>query len=165
MNRSASLNLWSRPGLRAASSLLAVVITVSLAAGSAEPEIHRCIQQDGTISFQGTPCPEAVPAEADEAAPADGDGGDNIDGAVSDDFFDFVNPFDEPAETPQEPAPPTDESPALPSQDRIVCENTTRDAIDAIEVEMRAGYTEEEGQDYLAELLELTKQLRSCKEL
>jgi len=42
----------------------------------------------------------------------------------------------------------------------------TRDAIDAIDLEMReTTYTKEQGEEYLAELLVLTQQLRGCKQL
>ena len=38
--------------------------------------------------------------------------------------------------------------------------------IDVIDFEMRENaYTKEQGQDYLAELLSLTRQLRACKQL
>lgn len=120
-----------------------------------QTEIHRCLQEDGTVAFQETPCAEA----ADEAA-ADDDDGEGRDPAPAEDVF--VNPFDEPA-----PARPPSE-PALPaalSEDRAACEKTTRDAIDAIDLEMRKGYTKEQGQQYLAELLGLTQQLRACKQL
>lgn len=123
---------------------------------SAETVINRCTQEDGTIAFQETPCAE----------PADGSDGDSQseseEPAPADDFSDFVNPLDEHEVAParSEPAPPT-----LPSGDRAECEKTTRDAIDAIDFEMRKGYTEEEGHRYLADLLELTRQLRACKQL
>jgi len=52
------------------------------------------------------------------------------------------------------------------SPDRAECQKTTRDAIDAIDLELRENaYTKEEGQAYLADLLELTQQLRACKQL
>ncbi len=55
--------------------------------------------------------------------------------------------------------------PVTPSQDRSECEKTTRDAIDAIDFEMHKAYTKDEGRRYLAQLLELTQQLRACKQL
>lgn len=106
---------------------------------TAETDIHRCLLEDGTIAFQETPCPE--PAE---------DPDDSIE-----------------AETP--PAEDELPQPTLPeplSQDRAECEKTTRDAIDAIDLEMRENaYTREQGRDYLAQLLALTEQLRACKQL
>lgn len=121
---------------------------------AAEPDIYRCAQPDGTVAFQQTPCVE--PADDSESeSREEGVGPDAADGAA-----DFVNPYDDPAELPEPP------DPALPaSQDRAECETRTRNAIDAIDLEMRAGYTKEKGQQYLAELLELTEQLRACKQL
>lgn len=118
-----------------------------------EPEIYRCTQEDGTVAFQETPCPE--PADDDYQSDSD-------ESAPGDDFFDFVNPFDEPEEPPirSEPAPPPPASP-----DRAACEKTTRDAIDAIDLEMRKSYSKDERQRYLAELLKLTQRLRACKQL
>lgn len=122
---------------------------------SADTEIHRCLLEDGTFSFQETPCPEA-----DVRVDANSESGEN---GTSADAFDFVNPFDEPASS-QPPA-----EPALPepvSQDRTECEKLSRDAIDAIDLEMRGNaYTKEEGEAYLADLLILTQQLRACKQL
>jgi hypothetical protein len=52
------------------------------------------------------------------------------------------------------------------SQDRAECEKMTRDAIDAIDLEMRENpYTKEQGEEYRAELLALTQQLRARKQL
>ena len=87
---------------------------------------------------------------------------DSDESTSEDDFFEFANPFDEPEERPTRPEP-VPLTPASP--ERTECEKTTRAAIDAIDLEMRKGYTREEGQQYLAELLELTKQLRACKQL
>jgi hypothetical protein len=107
-------------------------------------------------------CDDSEPVEdqgADERADADADNEADPD----QDALDFVNPVDEPA-----PDPPTAE-PALPealSHDRAECEKTTREAIDAIDLEMREqAYTREQGEAYLAELLQLTQQLRACKQL
>ncbi len=122
------------------------------AAGSslADTEIHRCTQDDGTVAFQEMPCAE--PAESNDDVSGDDEP------VVEDDFFDFVNPFDEP------PRPATETEPV--SQDRAECEKLTRDAIDAIDLEMReTRYSKEQGDEYLAELLELTRQLRACKAL
>ncbi|MGB5164366.1 MAG: hypothetical protein WBN09_06720 [Woeseiaceae bacterium] len=132
--------------------LLLTLVGTSVAA---EGEIHRCLLDDGTIAFQQLPCADPVePPEPDAGETDDSD----TSRAAADGAFDFVNPFDEPA-APVE-APP----PAPASEDRAACEKAARDAIDAIDQEMRVtSYTPKQGQQYLAELLELTKQLRSCK--
>ena len=128
----------------------------------AETEIHRCLLDDGTFAFQGMPCPE--PAVNTDDSAETGESHENSETpAANDDAFDFVNPFDEPA------SPPTHFEDALPepvSQDRADCEKTTRDAIDAIDLEMRENaYTKEQGRTYLTELRTLTQQLRACKQL
>ena len=69
-----------------------------------------------------------------------------------------------PVDNDSDAAEPT--LPEPPSQGRAECEKTMRDAIDAIDLEMRGNaYTREEGQEYLAQLLALTKRLRACKQL
>ena len=129
---------------------------------AADIEIHRCPQEDGSVAFQETPCPEPA-AKVDDDDEAGETGSDTLTAPANDDFFDFVNPYDEHADPP----PPAEPPPPEPvSQDRAECEKITRDAIDAIDLEMRANsYTKEQGEAYLAELLELTRQLRACKQL
>lgn len=140
----------------------ALMVAFACASVSAEPEIYRCQQEDGTVAFQETPCAEAATAEA----PADDEEQAPI--AASDDFFDFVNPYDEAAAAPSVEETPVQGEPPLPppaSTNRAECEKIARDAIDAIDLEMRRGYSAEDGDRYKAELLELTRQLRACKQL
>jgi len=138
--------------------LLMVILVLLLSSTSiiAQTEIHRCTQADGTISFQETPCAEPED-DSDDSSQGDSESPASIN-TISEFVVTVGKPVGLPA--PSEPAPP-----ALPSEDRAECEKTTRDAIDTIDFEMRKGYTEEEGKQYLAELLELTRQLRECKEL
>jgi hypothetical protein len=148
--------------LRARSSTR-VAIVILIFAGTnvaADTEIHRCLLEDGTVSFQETPCPE--PAEHVDSEPVETHG-ENGTPAADDDAVDFHNPLDEPVNSPT-PAEPALPEPA--SQDRAECEKITRDAIDTIDFEMRENaYSKEQGEEYLAELLVLTKQLRACKQL
>ena len=138
------------------------VLILAAASTTADTEIHRCLLDDGTIAFQEMPCSERAVDENDGSESGESLG-DVEDPAADDDAFDFVNPFDEPASAPAA-AEPT--SPEPVSLDRAECEKTTRDAIDAIDLEMReTAYTKEQGQEYLAELLVLTQQLRRCKQL
>ena len=129
---------------------------------AADTEIHRCLLEDGTVSFQETPCPEPAVHIDSDSEPVESHS-ENGTPAADDDAVDFLNPFDEPVN------PPTPAEPALPelaSQDRAECEKITRDTIDKIDLEMRGNaYTKEQGEKYLAELLVLTKQLRACKQL
>jgi hypothetical protein len=137
------------------------VLMLAAASTAADTEIHRCLLDDGTIAFQEMPCPEPA-ADASDGSES-GETRNAEETPAADDAFDFVNPFDEPA-SPETAAEPTRPEPV--SQDRAVCEKTTRDAIDAIDLEMReTAYTPEQGQEYLAELLTLTQQLRRCKQL
>ena len=139
-----------------------IVLVLAGMSAAADTEIHRCLLDDGTFAFQQSPCAEPVQA-ADSTGEAAGKVNDDMAPAAVDEAFDFVNPFDEAANAaqPPEPAPPEPLS-----QDRAECEKTARDAIDAIDLEMReTAYTKEEGQAYLEELLALTRQLRACKQL
>lgn len=129
---------------------------------TANTEIHRCSLGDGTIAFQETPCPEPA-INADDGSDAGESHSDSRMPAADNNVVDFANPFDEPA------SPSTSIEPTLPvraSKDRAECMKTTRNAIDAIDLEMREhSYSKEQGQEYLAELLKLTQQLRACKQL
>ena len=132
-----------------------IIIFALLPAAScaaADADIYRCPLDDGTFAFQQMPCPEA-----------EGTG-------------DELQPEPEPELAPEssvgaplEPEDPRPSEPPLPAQlsvDRATCEKDTRDAIDAIDLEMRqTSYSKEQGEQYLADLLELTRQLRACKQL
>lgn len=138
-----------------------LVLMLAAASAAAETEIHRCTLEDGTIAFQEMPCPVRTAGADDSSEPGDDPGAAEVPSA-DDDAFDFVNPFDQPAEPPA--ATETTGSEPV-SQDRAECEKAARDAIDAIDLEMReTAYTKEQGQEYLAELLVLTQRLRGCKE-
>ncbi|HNP62957.1 MAG TPA: hypothetical protein PKH39_03425 [Woeseiaceae bacterium] len=128
----------------------------------ADTQIHRCPLDDGTFAFQEVPCAEPVEESGDGTQVTE----KSVPGEAADENakdFDFVNPFDEP------PDPPASAESLLPesiSKDRVECEKTTRDAIDAIDLEMRQNpYTKEQGQAYLSKLRVLTQQLRACKQL
>ena len=134
-----------------------LVLVLAGSSVAAATEIHRCVLENGTVAFQETPCPEPATSAKNSSEAVESDIRTS---PAGDDVFDFVNPFDEP-----EPPMPA-ETPELVSQDRAECEKLTRDAIDAIDLEMQENdYTKEQGQEYLAELLTLTRQLRECKQL
>ncbi|MGI9341642.1 MAG: hypothetical protein ACR2QV_02260 [Gammaproteobacteria bacterium] len=128
---------------------------------TANTEIHRCSLEDGTVAFQEMPCAEPAMNSDDrsDAGESHSDGGMP---AADNDLFDLASPYDKSA-IPSTPVEPT--LPEQASKDRAECEKTTRDAIDAIDREMReTAYSKEQGQEYLAELLEWTQQLRACKQ-
>ena len=130
----------------------------SMQAG-AETEIYRCALEDGTTAFQEMPCEQPAPTDAVDATvpPA----AESM--PAGDDFFDFVNPYDEPRDITV-PAQP--ELPGPVSQDRDECIDQTRAAIDVIDAKLAEdAASAEDSRAQLAELLELTRQLRACKAL
>jgi hypothetical protein len=139
-----------------------IILMLAGTGAAADTEIHRCLLEDGTFAFQEMPCP-AAPENTDDGIEADKSQKDGGRHEVNDDVVDFVNPFDEPASRPMN-SEATLPEPVSP--DRAECQKKTRDAIDAIDVEMReSAYTKEQGRAYLADLLVLTQQLRACKQL
>ena len=149
------------------------LLMLSLLAGSAagEPEIHRCPQDDGTVAFQQTPC---RPAAAEPTGTTDADG-PNGDGAARDRPLPASagaasqRPRPESmreSAPPRQPTPPAEtEQPVPMSVDRAECEKSARDAIDAIDAELKASGNTENDRARLDELLELTRQLRLCRRL
>jgi len=147
---------------RSGTYIAMVVLLLAGASAEADVEIQRCLLEDGTIAFQEMPCPEPT-SHVDDGSEAGENNSESGTPPADDNAFDFVNPFDEP-ENPPMPAEPTLRVPA--SQDRAECEKITRDEIDAIDLEMRGtAYSKEQGEEYLNELLALTQQLRTCKQL
>lgn len=127
--------------------LLLTICMLVPASVSAETEIFRCPMEDGTVAFQETPCAE--PVEEKETEPE--------------------AEVQEERPAPLEPVsqvPVSDPLPPPTSDDRGECEKTARDAIDAIDLEMRRGnFTREELENFKADLRALTRQLRACKQL
>jgi len=142
-----------------------LILTLVTTRAAADTEIYRCVLEDGTVAFQETPCLEVATVDDDGSADVES----NRSTPVDDGFFDFVNPYDEAPSAPATSTPTTAATTTLPeavSQDRSTCEKTTRDAIDAIDLEMReTSYSKDQGEEYLSELLALTRQLRACKQL
>lgn len=135
--------------------LTALALLLAGLSAAADVEIHRCLQEDGTIAFQEMPCPAPAATVDDDAGESNSETPD-----ADDETFDFVNPFDEPASAP---TPSERTLPETVSSDRAECEKMTRDAIDAIDREFAA--SKEDAQERLPELLALTRQLRACKQL
>lgn len=138
------------------STVLLVLTAIATMQATAETEIFRCALDDGTFAFQEKPCagPTVEASSTDEAE-------SDEPASEQDDFFDFVNPYD----SPQDPAPNQKLSEPV-SDDRAECIETTRDAIDAIDATLaEKAASDEDSRAHLAELLELTRQLRACKTL
>lgn len=160
-----SLDKASGPARRGSQRLaLASIVPIILVfAGNgvlAETEIHRCLLEDGTYAFQETPCPEPAPPDNDDLDA--GNDREIHEEAVADEYPVRIDRTEAPTSRPRPIDPPSPES---GSRDRSECEKRTRDAIDAIDLEMRENVTQDRRRDYLAELLALTEQLRACKQL
>jgi len=76
-----------------------LVLMLAAASAAADTEIHRCLLEDGTIAFQEMPCSERA-VDKNDASESDGSRGAGESSAADDDAFDFVNPFDQPANPP-----------------------------------------------------------------
>lgn len=139
-----------------------MILVLGVTSVTADTEIYRCMLDDGTVAFQETPCPDTAAAAADDGIIAERNNTDEA-SVADDDLMDFVNPYDEPASAS------TAVETTLPrglSKNRKECEKRARDAIDAIDLELReTSGSKEAGREHLAELLELTRQLRACKRL
>ena len=145
--------------LRTALPLLgAVVFALAPISAGAQTEIHRCAQADGTVAFQETPCPEPETAPAEVAS----DVASQTATTPADEDVDFIDPFDAAPDGSQ----PSDADTRMPiSQSRADCEQETRDAIDAIDLELQRDGAAAQRERYLERLLALTEQLRACKTL
>ena len=115
----------------------------------AQSEIYKCVDADGNLTFQDSPCPE--PAAESEAEPAS-------EPTVA-----------EPASVPAAAAVPADGVSYVPvASNRSAtevedCKDPHRDAIDEIEAQMLRGYSAEQGESYKQELRALTDAMRACE--
>ncbi len=157
--------LSAKRGLCFRSVYAAALLSVFCSYGTAaQTEIHRCMQPDGTVAFQGQPCKE-TPPRASDGTEEENDATDTPDAeprAMRESDNVFVSPYDELA---ADPAPQQDEAPSSPSEDRERCEKRARDAIDAIDLEIRRESSADQRDQYLPRLRELTAELRACKRL
>jgi hypothetical protein len=103
----------------------------------AQTEIHKCLDAGGGVVYSQLPCRDQVPAEAESP---------------------------EPAPPPETPEPAEDATPEPPDTDAntSACKKRYRDAIDAIDAEIRSEYSPEKDDEYKQRLLELTRKLREC---
>ncbi|MEM7430542.1 MAG: DUF4124 domain-containing protein [Pseudomonadota bacterium] len=108
----------------------------------AQTQIHKCVDAEGNIEYTDSPCPEPKPVEAEPAKSKD---------------------------KPEQPVPSEFVWERKPvrfarSVDEIEsCKDEYRDQIDAIEAEIIAGYSPDDGPEYKARLLKLTSAMRDCE--
>lgn len=119
-------------------SLTVCLLLVTLLA-KADIEIHKCVDTDGGIAYQQTPCPE--PQEKPEIVEA---------------------------EEPAKPVEVDEQLPQVAvasnrSADEVeACKEPLRDAIDAIEAEMLLGFSPQQGEEFKVKLRTLTQEMRAC---
>lgn len=147
-----------------------VLLAGSGASVADEPEIYRCAQEDGTVAFQQMPCRPAAVAQPDPRDAEEAVTGNDAShrGATTDASPQAPKPGARsiPDAAPSaETAGNAERQPVPVSGDRADCEKSARDAIDAIDAELRASSKSDNDRARLDELLELTRQLRLCSRL
>jgi hypothetical protein len=116
-----------------------------LSAPLASSDIHKCVDEDGNVAYQQTPCPEPVESEPLEPLPAS-----------------EPEPLPVAAEKP--PAEPELVRAELKRPEDVeACKIPLREAIDEIEAEMLRGYSAERGEEFKQELRVLTEAMRACE--
>ena len=115
----------------------------------AQTEIHKCVDVDGIVAFQDSPCPEPAAQPEPEAKSAD----EASIGALRP--ADEVEPEDVVSYVPVASNRSVEEVEA--------CKEPHRDAIDSIEAEMLRGYSAEQGETYKQRLRTLTEAMRACE--
>ena len=116
-----------------------------ISAPLASSEIHKCVDEDGNVAYQQTPCPEPVESEPLEPVPA----------------AEPELPLVTTEEPPGEPEPVRAE--LKKPEDIEACKIPLREAIDEIEAEMLRGYSAERGGEFKQELRVLTEAMRACE--
>jgi len=107
---------------------------------SADVEIHKCVDADGNVAYQQTPCP-VVAEQADETPGPEQSAQPSI------------------LEQQLEQTPVTGNR----SEHEIeACKDPLRDAIDEIEAEMLLGFSPEQAEAFKAKLRALTQEMRAC---
>ncbi len=122
--------------MRAALSTLLLLVALP---ANADIEIYKCVDADGNVAYQQTPCPVAK-KETPE-----------------------VVEQSEQLEEPEEEQPPQAlVASNLTDEEVEACKDPLRDAIDEIEAEMLRGFSPEEGEEFKVKLRTLTQEMRAC---
>lgn len=108
--------------------------------------IHQCKDADGNVVYSQLPCKDEEPASEKEAP-------EEVEAPVIPGATLIPAKGASRSDAPSEPA--SDEETAA-------CKKRYRDAIDAIDAEIRLEYTPEKDAEYKQRLLALTRQLRAC---
>ena len=118
-------------------------VSLLLVCSQVPAEIYKCTDAEDNLIYQQTPCPMPASETEKVAAPVTQD---------RDNREDTIEHVSKQAEVTE----------AKPPELVAQCKKQHRDAIDAIDAEMRRSYSPEQGDVYKQRLLALTEQLRSC---
>lgn len=124
-----------------------VAIAALLGSTEAKADIYKCEDPQGGIVYQETPCPEPEEEPAEEAAAADEAASQPRRLELGESLEDEVASIEEENERRAEVE---------------ACKQQYRDAIDAIDLEIRNSYSPEQKEYYLGRLKELTEQMSAC---
>ena len=116
--------------------LLFLFVTSS---ANADTEIYKCVDADGNVAFQQTPCPVVKEEEPEVVEPPE-----------------QLEELEEQEELPAAAA--NNQTP----EEVEVCKDPLRDAIDEIEAEMLRGFSPEQGAEFKVKLRTLTQDMRAC---
>lgn len=118
------------------SFLTTLLLIGSLA--NADSEIHKCVDADGNIAYQQTPCP------------------------VEKKKTEVVELSEQLEELEEEQAPQVAVVSNLTHEEVEACKEPLRDAIDEVEAEMLRGFSPEQGEEFKVKLRTLTQEMRAC---
>jgi hypothetical protein len=114
-----------------------LLFLLSALSANADTEIHKCVDADGSIAYQQTPCPvEKQKAEVVEPA--------------------------EQLEEVEEEVPQAPVASNQSHEEVEECKDPLRDAIDEVEAEMLRGFSPEQGEAFKVKLRTLTQEMRAC---
>jgi hypothetical protein len=113
-----------------------LLFLLAVFAANADVEIYKCVDADGDIAYQQTPCP-VVREEAE--------------------VVEVVEEVEVAEEAPQTPVASNQTH-----QEIEACKGPLRDAIDEIEAEMLRGFSPEQGEEFKVKLRTLTQEMRVC---
>lgn len=121
---------------------IASLFLLAALAANADTEIHKCVDVDGNVAYQQTPCP--VVKEKQEEKP---------------EVVEMPEQLEEIAEEELSQAPVASNQ----TQEEVeACKDPLRDAIDEIEAEMLRGFSPEQGEEFKVKLRTLTEEMRAC---
>ena len=115
-----------------------LLFLLSALSANADTDIHKCVDGDGNIAYQQTPCPvEKLKAEVVELS-------------------------EQPEELAEEEVLQAPVASNQSHEEIEECKDPLRDAIDEVEAEMLRGFSPEQGEAFKVKLRTLTQEMRAC---